>query len=1362
MLESERADVRGLRTAAPSPSARGWALMAIPTDPARGSEPTGEASERLRVGWDPALPSGVTTFLMTDIEGSTRLWESRPGAMAEALMRHDEVIADVVAAHGGHLVAAGDGDATTSVFGSATEAVSAAIDVVHALANVAWPEGAPIRVRAGLHTGEVDKRSGNYFGTLPNHAARVRGEARAGEILLSEQTTAHVGGDLPAGFTIVDLGPHTLRGIERPERIRAVAGPGLETTRSAAQCPYRGLLSFGASERDLFFGRERVLAELLERLTPGGLLALVGPSGSGKSSLLCAGVSAAVEAGECPCAHSARLITPGAEPPLDLDGDDSELLVVDQFEELYSLCEDPARRARFIDALLSRRGPVAIGVRADFYGEISDDVGLARAVAANHVLLGPMGEGELRCAIEAPARLAGLDLSPGLVDLVLRDAAGQPGALPLISHALRATWERRDGRTLTVEAYRGTGGVSSAIAQTADTIVAQTPEDQRPLLRAIFLRLAELGDGVEDTRRRVRSDDLVPHGVAPQEVRALLARLADARLVTLDEGTVELAHEVLMRRWPRLRRWLEEDREGIRLYRRLCNAARAWQTAGREPGDLYRGGRLEAALEWSRANGSLLNDTEREFLDSSAEESANALQRRQLANRRLRRSLAAAGGLLVAALVLLAFALFSRHDAVDAEASARSQALATESAAQVTRDPQLALLLARAALANGASPQAELAASEALDANTLRAQLPPLGVQACDNSAYLVLLSAGHTAAADTCQGYVVFADLVHDRITRRVQVGPTTSDMILTRGGRELIVASGRSLVSVDVASGRTRHLYTAPFEIEQLAGPPGHFLAIADRELIALVDLHRNTIHVVARADGSVNGVNGIMSASASTLLVASTGQTQGRGELLPRLTALDVDSGARWTLPLVAPPRIASVIYLRVSADQRTWFVTGSTLNGEGEEQTAATWAIDPRTRSVRWMANGPAGAWASPVQASPDGRLVAVGYSNGEAAVLEAATGHLVARDSSSSTIASGDLAIAADDRTLVTLSLDGLLRTFSTQASERLRMQAPPETSVDFTPSGNDLILLGGRGEIVERGGRVLRSFPGFAAGSVFNYCASCFSATPGFGRLTYLDPNSKAPRVIEIEGRTGRRVAAVTVPRMETQGVTPDGHIAAAYVEGDRMRAELIEPKDGAVTQLAPGATEAGCIAGSPSFTPDGSLMAIGDGCVHVDVWNMRSGRLLRSIVLEEHGSSSAILTPDGRYVLVPIAVGTFARTDLRNGVIEQAPGSEAAGTALAVSPNGRYYAIGREDGSVDEYDARTLRLIRRHELGNAIKTLAFSPSSRELAVEDTSDVVRVWDSCEICENPTQLARRAAAESVRSLTASERSTFDAR
>ena len=218
---------------------------------------------------------------------------------------------------------------------------------------------------------------------------------------------------------------------------------------------------------------------------------------------------------------------------------------------------------------------------------------------------------------------------------------------------------------------------------------------------------------------------------------------------------------------------------------------------------------------------------------------------------------------------------------------------------------------------------------------------------------------------------------------------------MVLDRSGKALIVASGRNLMTVDVRTGQVRRIFTAPFEIEQVAGPPGDFLAIADRSRIALVDLRRNSLRVIAHADASVNGVNGMMSAPPRTLLVASTGQSRGGGDLLPRLTALNVVTGAKTTVALTSPPHVAEVVYLRVSPDGRTWFVTGADVD-EHNDQVAATWAIDAQSRRVRWTATGPPGAFASPVQASPDGRLVAVGYSTGAADVLDAATGRLAVR------------------------------------------------------------------------------------------------------------------------------------------------------------------------------------------------------------------------------------------------------------------------------------------------------------------------------------------------------------------------------
>jgi class 3 adenylate cyclase/WD40 repeat protein/energy-coupling factor transporter ATP-binding protein EcfA2 len=1295
------------------------------------------------------------TFCLSDLEGSTRLWENHPEAMAHALARHDELIAGAVEANGGRfLQSMGEGDSTVSVFDSAPRAVSAAIAMTRALAEEGWPEGLPIRARLGVHTGAAQAREGVYFGPTLNIAARVREQANGGEVLLSETTAALAKRDLPPGYAIVDLGPHRLKGIEQPEAITALTGPGLEAVATAAECPYRGLLAFEARDRHLFFGREEEFADILARIAPGRLLAVVGASGSGKSSLLRAGVLGAAAAEEIEGVRSTRLVTPGSDPPLDIGHERSELLVVDQFEELYTLCDDAERRARFIAALLASRGPVVIGVRADFYGALSADSRLAEAVARNQVLLGPMHDEALRRAIAEPARLAGLRLETGLVDLVLRDVAGEPGALPLMSHALRETWERRDGRTLTVEAYHASGGVGSAVAQTADEVADGTPEADRPLLRNVFLRLTELGDEVEDTRRRVPIDELVLQGTSPDAVRTLLERLVEARLVILDEGTAEVAHEVLIRRWPTLRQWLEEDREGIRLHRRLSDAARLWDAGGREPADLYRGTRLGAAAEWARSNASLLNDAERDFLGASVDESVRAQRDQEAANRRLRRALVAAGGLLVAAAALLVFALASRQDAVRTEAGARSQAIAAAAETQLARDPQRALLMARAALDQSPTPAAQLAVSEALDANTARWQLPSFGVQGCQEANFLFLFDHGRTAADNTCDGKVVFADLRRKRITKQIRVGRTSTGMVLSRSGRALIVATGHRLVSLNVATGRVRHLFTAPFAIEQLAAGPGRNYAIADKEQVGIVDLARNRVDVIAHGDASSNIVNGMSWATPSVLLVASLGQTKGHGNLFGGLSVLDVAHGTRSKLDLATPGHIAAVNFLRVSPDLRTWYVTGADINTNTNEQVAATWSVDARTRQVNWVARGPLGATASPIQASPDGKFVAVGYSQGATDVLDSATGRLVVRDASSAGIGAGDMGFPPGDNSLVTVALDGVIRGWSTRGSEQLRLQAPSAPAVDFTPNGRNLLLVGERGEVVDgRTGRTRSTFPGFPPSS--------FAASPQLGRISYVEPAPAGFRISEIQGRTGRRLASVTVPRLDAQGVAPDGRIVAAYVNGYRFFARLIDPTTGRITNLETSRSSDGCAATTPSFTPDSHLMAIVDGCLSLVVWNLDTGRVVRAVQLPDRSSGSpALLSPDGRYVVAPVLGGAFARVDIASGDTEVRPGAEAEAKAAAISPNGRFYAIGRQDGTLDEYDARDLRLVRHHTLDSPIQLLAFSPDSRRIAVEDARNVLRVWDTCDVCERPKQLARLAERQSVRELTPAERAAFN--
>jgi class 3 adenylate cyclase len=520
------------------------------TDPARRPDTPGELVERLRAGWAAALPTGVLTFCCSDIENSTALWENHTEAMAEALVRHDELIADAVEARGGSLIKSmGEGDSTVSVFDSAAAAVEAALAANRSLAADGWPPGIRIALRWGIHTGEAERRNADYAGPSVNVAARLRSEAGGGEIFLSAVTAELRVADLPDGCSLVDLGPHRLTESGAPERIHALKGPGVRTPPPATECPYRGLLAFEADDRALFFGREAVVADLVGRAAPGRLLAVVGASGSGKSSVLRAGLVAAARSGEIAGIGHAVVSTQGRRPELNVRDDPSALVVVDQFEELFAPVVDAGLREAFLDALLTLRCAVAIGLRADLYGRLGAHAQLAHAVAANQVLLGAMTAAELERAVQEPAWLAGLKLEPGLVELILRDVAAEPGALPLLSHALRATWERRDGRTLTVAGYRESGGVASAIARTADSVVDALPHEQRRLVRSICLRMTELGQGAEDSRRSVTVDELVPRGRLARD-RPCGARTARRRAADHAGRRPEVAHEALIREWP--------------------------------------------------------------------------------------------------------------------------------------------------------------------------------------------------------------------------------------------------------------------------------------------------------------------------------------------------------------------------------------------------------------------------------------------------------------------------------------------------------------------------------------------------------------------------------------------------------------------------------------------------------------------------------------------------------------------------------------------------------------------------------------------------------------------------------------------
>lgn len=466
-------------------------------------------------------------------------------------------------------------------------------------------------------------------------------------------------------------------------------------------CPYRGLQPFGADDAEEFFGRDADIQAALARLSGSPFLAVSGASGCGKSSLVLAGIVPALrDRGD-----TVVIIGSGATPIARLRDALSgrgraDVVVIDQFEELFHSGLSDAHVAEFsslIAAAVAEGQRTIVAVRADFLSSCAAEPSIGPLFAAGVHLVGPLGPDGLRSAIEEPARLAGLRLEPGLVELILRDAAGAPGVLPHVSHALVETWLRREGATLTVAGYEESGGISGAIAKSADQLYLSLDPDARATCRATFLRLVEMSADGAPMRRRI---PIMPMRQDAAHDR-LLTSLARARLVSAEEDSLVVAHESLATAWPRLRGWLEDDAEGLRAMSALASAANTWESDGRPGEDLYRGGRLDAALAWRDSAHPELTESEVAFLEASAAQQRAAVdeiehraRHDRAQNRRLRVLLAAAVTLFAVAVTAGGFVAAGSNETAEQRETAQIEALTRTSASLRDSDRDVAALLA--------------------------------------------------------------------------------------------------------------------------------------------------------------------------------------------------------------------------------------------------------------------------------------------------------------------------------------------------------------------------------------------------------------------------------------------------------------------------------------------------------------------------------------------------------------------------------------------------------------------------------------------------------------------------------------------
>ncbi|GAA4340038.1 hypothetical protein GCM10023086_75360 [Streptomyces venetus] len=492
--------------------------------------------------------------------------------------------------------------------------------------------------------------------------------------------------------------------------------------------PYRGLARFDVGDAELFFGRDEVTDTLVRAVTEHRVFAVFGPSGSGKSSLLRAGLIPRLRSLEGPRRPAAvRILTPGEHPLRTHDsvcepapGEGDTWLIVDQFEEIFTLCRDTGERADFVARLLAAAEPasrlrVILGVRADFYGRCAEHRELAEALREANLMVGPMSPAELRETVVRPAHAAGLIVERELTARLVEEADGEPGGLPLLSHALRETWRRRRGRTLTMEAYEAAGGLHGAVAQSAEEIYTRLAPDHAGLARLILLRLITPGEGSQDTRRPVDRSELDLGTASQDDIALVLDRLTNARLLTLDENTVDVAHEALISAWPRLRGWIEEDREHLRVHRRLTEAARAWDDLGRDPGALYRGTRLATAEEAFTGHSTILTVLEADFLTASGAARDQERQAAARAARRLRTLVGSLSAVVVLALLagIVAWQQTQESDRQRVLAAARRAASVANGLR--SSDPRRALQLSVAAWELSHTPETKSALLGALE-----------------------------------------------------------------------------------------------------------------------------------------------------------------------------------------------------------------------------------------------------------------------------------------------------------------------------------------------------------------------------------------------------------------------------------------------------------------------------------------------------------------------------------------------------------------------------------------------------------------------------------------------------------------------
>ena len=1216
------------------------------------------------------------------------------------------------------------------------------------------------------------------------------------------------------------------------ERIPAIAYEEEDTSVEVAN-PFKGLRAFGEADADNFFGRETLVQQLLARLAEGGelsrFLGVIGPSGSGKSSVVRAGLIPALRRGGLPGSENwfvvdmlpgkhpfeeleASLLRVAVNPPESLlsqlkesnrgllravhrvlPADDSVqlVLVIDQFEEVFTLIEDETERALLLESLATAvldersRLRVIITLRADFTDKPLRYVDFGELLNRRFEFVLPLTADELERAVAGPAQRVGLKLEKGLVSTIIRDTGNQPGALPLLQYALSELYDKRDGRTLTNKAYKEIGGVLGALGRSAETVFVNLDEASQSAARQLFLRLVTLGEGTEDTRRRALREELENLGMDKSQLSKVIDAFGKARLLSFDRdpltrgATIEVAHEALLREWTRLREWLNESRADVRLQRQLAVAANEWQNAKQDLSFLLTGSRLEQFEGWSANTTVALTHAERAFLDASIAEREKLVEREKRSVMRLRmlnRVIATTGAIaLILAIVAGMFGLSSSQNAqqalnaqatsqVEAQNRATAEANAVDERNIAQQQSQIASVRELSSAANVTleiDPERSILLSlEAVNISLKNNQ--PVLIEAQDalhrsiQTSRILATLHGHTA---TVESVVVSPDekrlaTFSDDGTVKIWDAESNQELLsiptdlneqgparfisFSPDGKRLAIPVGKTLVKVlDVASGR---------ELLTLSGHTDEVVAIA---------FSPDGTRIVT---GSWDTTAKLWDAATGNELLTITGHGNGIATLAfspdgTRLyTASDADGVA--------------IIWDVATGEQL------STFDGEGGVESIA---VSPDGKQIAtgefdttlkiWDAAtgnklltlfGHA-SYLNGVVYSPDGKRLASTSEDGTTKLWDAATGKAILT-LSGHTSGVENVAFSSDGNRLYTSSRDGTVKIWDispTAGSDALNLAGHTDRvySVAYRPDGKQMATVSWDGTVKvwdAISGEELLNLPLTLDLSSFTSFAGGVKYSPNGKWLAYNDGKT----TIIVDADSGTQILSLPAFNSDTVDLafSADGTKLAIASVDSMIR--ISDTKDGKTLLEFPAST-----AGIQriAFSPDGERIASAnnDGTY---VWDAVTGKNL--LTFSGHGegirSSGIAYSPDGKWIASSGNDASIQVWDAKTGkVVFSLIGHTGPTFGAAFSPDGQFLAT----SSVD----RTVKIWKLPKPGEqveepltlygntgAVYQVAFSPDGTRVVSVGRDRVVRIYEL-----NIDELIKIAKARVTRALTVEE-------